>query len=163
MSKSLAIAALGVAIPFLLAAAPASAAGFTCPWKPIADGQKAASVEKLLPSGDAFDDIAQLNGAVYALRQQGTSETLVIDSLVAGYCPVIASNTALTDAQKTARVMRFAARVMRTVYSLDNADEIILDVPLRPTVVEAVRAKAKNAGISAEAWIAGVVEAQSSP
>ncbi|CAH1669917.1 hypothetical protein [Chelatococcus asaccharovorans] len=160
MRLSLATAALCVAVPLLSVATPASAAGFSCPWKPIADGKQAANVEKLLPTGDAFDDIAQLNAAVYALRQQGTPETLVIDSLVAAYCPVVASNTALTDAQKSARVMRFAARVMRTVYSLDNADAIILDVPLRPTLVEAARAKAKAAGISVEAWIAGLVEAQ---
>lgn len=161
MNRASVVAAAVFSVVALSHVSPASAAPFACPWKPIADGAQAASVEKLLPTGDAFDDIAKLNAAVYALRQQGIQETLVIDSLVAGYCPVVAANTALTDAQKTARVMRFASRVMRTVYSLDNADEIILDVPLRPTVVEAVRAKAKVAGISAESWIAGIVESQS--
>lgn len=138
---------------------PVFAAGrFECPTKPL-EGAQAAQVKALLPTGDAYEHIDQLNNAVTALKAQGTSPALVIDRLIASYCPLVAGNSGLTDAQKSARVMRFAARITRTVYSLDGAEAIIIDVALPPAMVSAINAKATAAGVSSDAWIQSAVAA----
>lgn len=141
------------------ASAPALAAGpFECPLKPL-EAPQAASIRALLPSGDAFDDVERLNAAVTTLKAQGTNPVLVIDNLISAYCPLVAAQSGLTDAQKSARVVRFAARVTRVVYALEGADEIILDVAFPPVVVNAINAKARAAGVSPEAWIQSTVNA----
>lgn len=135
----------------------AFAAGtFECPTKPLEDA-KAASIRAILPNGDAYGHVESLNNAVTTLKAQGASPALVIDSLISSYCPLVAAQPGLTDAQKSTRVTRFAARITRTVYALDGADEIILDVAFPPPVVDAINAKAKAAGVSPEAWIQSTV------
>lgn len=151
------------AAAFALAAAfsggTALAAGpFECPAKPL-EAAQAAKIKALLPAGDAFDNVARMNDAVTSLKAQGVSTTLVIDNLIAAYCPMVAAETGLSDAQKAARVNRFVARITRTVYSLDGADAVILDVGFPPTVVDAISAKAQAAGVSQEAFIQTAVEA----
>lgn len=139
------------------AAAPAHAAGpFECPTKPL-EAAQAAKIKALLPSGDAFDKVEQLNAAVTQLKSEGANPVLVIDTLIAAYCPVVAAQPGLSDAQKTTRVARFAARITRTVFALDGADAIILDVAFPPAVVDAINAKARAAGVTPEAWIQGAV------
>ncbi|MFG1341421.1 hypothetical protein [Xanthobacter autotrophicus] len=135
-----------------------AAGAFECPAKPLESAQ-AASIKALLPTGDAFDQVERLNTAVTTLKAQGASPVLVIDNLIAAYCPVVAAQSGLTDAQKTVRVTRFAARITRTVYALDTADAIILDVSFPPQVVNAITAKAQAAGVSPEAWIQSAVTA----
>lgn len=135
----------------------AHAAGpFECPTKPL-EAAQAAKIKALLPSGDAFDRVDQLNAAVTKLKADSADPVLVIDSLIAAYCPVVAAQPGLSDAQKSSRVSRFAARIARTVFALDGADEIILDVGFPPSVVDAINAKARAAGMTAEAWIQGAV------
>jgi len=112
---------------------PARAGPFECPVKPL-EGARAAKVEALLPTGDACDDVGRLDGAAAALKTAGVSPALVVDGLVAAYCPVIAPEAGLTDA-------------------------IILDVALPPAMVEAIDARAKAAGVSPDAWIEGTVAA----
>lgn len=139
------------------AAAPALAAGpFECPTKPL-EAAQAAKIKALLPSGDAFDKVEQLNAAVTQLKSEGANPVLVIDTLIAAYCPVVAAQQGLSDAQKSTRVARFAARITRTVFALDGADAIILDVAFPPAVVDAINAKARAAGVTPEAWIQGAI------
>lgn len=155
------VLSIGSAIFVLLVGSvyPVFAAGsFECPTKPL-EGTQAAQVKALLPTGDAYEHIDQLNNAVTVLKAEGTSPALVIDRLIASYCPLVAASFGLTDAQKSGRVMRFAARITRTVYSLDGADAIILDVALPPSMVNAINAKAKAAGVSSDAWIQSAVAA----
>ncbi|MFG1357724.1 hypothetical protein [Xanthobacter pseudotagetidis] len=133
-----------------------AAAPFECPTKPL-EAAQAAKIKALLPTGDAFDKIDQLNAAVTTLKAEGANPVLVIDNLIAAYCPVVASQSGLTDAQKSSRVSRFAARITRTVFAIDGTDEIILDVGFPPSVVDAINAKARAAGVSPEAWIQGTV------
>lgn len=135
-----------------------AAGPFECPAKPL-EAAQAANIKALLPTGDAFDHVDRLNTAVSTLRAQGVNQVLVIDNLIAAYCPEVAAQAGLTDAQKSARVARFAARITRTVYALDGADEIILDVSFPPLVVDAINAKARAAGVSPEAWIQSTVNA----
>jgi hypothetical protein len=138
---------------------PTLAAGpFECPTMPLEDA-KAAEVKALLPTGDAYDRIDRLSSAVAALKAAGASPVIVIDRLIASYCPLVAAESGLTDAQKTAKVMRFAARVTRTVYSPDDAATIVLDVALPSAMVAAIDAKAKAAGVSPDAWIRNTIAA----
>jgi hypothetical protein len=143
------------AIALAALAQVATAEALECP-VPAAGGQ-GAEIRALLPTGDAFADVARLNASVATLRQKGISQALIIDGLIGAYCPLVAANAGLTDAQRTARVRQFAARIARTVYALDSADEIILDVPFAPAAVEAINARAKAAGMSPESWVADAV------
>ena len=52
---------------------------------------------------------------------------------------------------------RFASRIVRVVYALDSADAVILDVPFRPAVIDAINAKAAAERISPEAWVANAI------
>ena len=152
-----------LAVMVSLAALPpsASAADFECSWRPVADGPpRVRDVDALIPLGDDLDQPAKLNAAVDTLRKQGMSEGSIIDNLIAAYCPTVAANPALDDRQKTARLRLFAARATGVIYSLEGADEIILDVPFSPQAVDAINAKAQAAGTTAQAWVAQIVNAQ---
>lgn len=154
-----------LAAPFLAAAfvsvigaaQPALASDpFECPVKPL-EAAQAAKVKALLPTGDAFADVNQLNTAVTTLRSEGVSNVLIIDNLISAFCGVVAPDTLMTGAQKTARVSRFAANITRAVFSIEGADQIIIDVAFPPSILDAINAKAAAAGLSAEAWIQGAV------
>jgi hypothetical protein len=56
----------------------------------------------------------------------------------------------LSDADKTARVRRFASRITVLVYNVEEASEIILNVPLKPSLVDEVNTKAEKDGLSVE-------------
>ena len=116
------------------------------------------AIAKAIPAGNALDDVTKLNAAVTDLRAKRVSNAILIDSLISSYCPAVARNTALNDDQKRAQVRRFASRIVRVVYALDSADAVILDVPFRPTVVDAINAKAAAERISPEAWVANAVD-----
>jgi hypothetical protein len=47
---------------------------------------------------------------------------------------------------------------MRVVYSLDSAEAVILDVPFRPDVIDAINARARAERISPEAWVAQAID-----
>ncbi|MGU3496164.1 hypothetical protein ACLBXM_19150 [Xanthobacteraceae bacterium A53D] len=140
------------------AAAPASAAGFTCPTRTL-DEAGAAAVKAALPAGDALEQPQALNGAVEALRARGISAPLIMDGMISAYCQTVAGQPGLSDAQKTAQVRGFATRAVRAVYALDSADAIILDVTVPPSVATAIGGKAKAAGLTPAEWMRGTLEA----
>lgn len=145
------ILAIGMVQPSLAAGA------FACPTKPL-EAKEAGEIKALLPSGDAFDHVEKLNAAVTALKAKGVGPVLIIDTLIGAYCPTVAAQEQLSDAKKASLVNRFAARITRVVYSLEGADEIILDIGFPPTIVDAINAEAKAAGISQEAFVRGAVD-----
>ena len=136
-----------------------AAYAFVCPVKSVgaSEGQDQA-IAKAISAGDALDDAVKLSAAIAALRAKGVSNAIIVDSLIASYCPVVARNTALSDDGKRVQVRRFAARMVRIVYSLDSVDAVILDVPFRPGVVDAINAKAAAERLSPEAWVANAVD-----
>ena len=85
--------------------------------------------------------------------------TAIVDALISGYCPVVADRRDLSDAQKTARMRQFASQVTKLVFRASDQESILMEVPLQPTVVDAVRARAEAAGVSAQSWIAQAVDA----
>lgn len=157
LKKALFIAA---ALASVVAAPSAFAADkpFECAWTKIADQPAAVKAAPLdFGKTDPLNEPDALNAAVDKLRKAGASPALVIDNLISAYCPVVAANTSLTNQQKTTRVQRFASIVAPLVYSVESAEEIILNVAVSPSVVDAVNAKASALKMTPEEWAAGVV------
>ena len=156
LARLVPIAALSLSI---LSVQPSLAAGpFECPKRPL-EAVSSPSVQALVSSGDPLGNVEGMNAAVDSLRARDVSAGLIIEGLVAAYCPTVAGTPDLTDAQKSSQLARFAARIARTVYSLESADEIILDVAFPPPIVDGIDAAAKAAGTSQEAWIRDAVDA----
>jgi hypothetical protein len=74
------------------------------------------------------------------------------------YCPMVAQENSLTEAEKSAKVRRFAGQITQLVYSLESGLDVIINVPLAPDVVDALNATARKQGLSTPAWIAMTVE-----
>ena len=110
-------------------------------------------MQAALPTGDALDKPEALENAVAGLKAAGISPAVIINDLITTYCPLVAADTTQTDAQKATSVLRFAARVTRTVFSMEGADQIILDVSFPPDVLDGINAKASAGGITPEAWV----------
>ena len=161
MSKSKLICCVAFSWLMLTAMLPADAAAekFECSLlvKPIALAEL-QKIQALLPDGNAKVDIGRLNAAVGTLRRDGMSKGLIVGHLVDAYCPMIASDSALTEAEKTARLRRFTGQVTQLVYSLESGLGTIINVPLTPDVVAVLNATASKQGLSGAAWIAMTVE-----
>jgi hypothetical protein len=135
-----------------------SAAPLVCPVKSIAaDPAQVAQITSVIPAGDALDDVAKLNAIVSTLRTMGIGSAIIIDNLISAYCPVVAANAALNDQQKTAQMRRFASKIVRIVYGLDSGDDIILDVPFKPDVMNAINSRATAERLAPEDWVANAV------
>jgi hypothetical protein len=145
---------LGLTLP-----AQAKKVGFECPV--TIDGttpEKRAEIAKLLPVGNAMDDPGRLNASIDSLKRLGLSRTLIIDHLIGAYCPTVAQNKSLSDAERTALVRRFASRITVLVYDVEDTSEIVLNVVLKPSIVDEVNAKARKNGLSVEGWLSKTIE-----
>ncbi len=74
-----------------------------------------AAVGKQLAGGDTFNAIASAT-ADLRIRYPGVESAEVVNYLVTAYCPAVAADSKLSEAQKKAAVDGFAAQVMRQVY-----------------------------------------------
>ncbi|MGD9920575.1 MAG: hypothetical protein AB7V13_03885 [Pseudorhodoplanes sp.] len=152
-------AVLAAMLSWLVVCGSAGAsAALECPVKSV--GTTAAqdqAIAAAIPAGDALDDVTGLNAAVASLRAKGIGNAILIDSLIASYCPAVARDAALSEAQKRARVSRFAGRIARVVYGLESADAVILDVPFRPDVMSQINAKAVAEKVSPQDWVANAI------
>ncbi|MCK0207376.1 hypothetical protein MWN33_04940 [Starkeya koreensis] len=157
LARVIPAAALTLALAIGMAQPSHAAGAFECPAKPL-EAKQAAAIKAVLPTGDAFDNVGQLNAAVTELKASGVGPVLIIDNLIAAYCPTVAAQGELSDAKKASLVNRFAARITRVVYSLEGADEVILDVSFPPAIVDAINVKAQAAGVSQQAFIRGAVD-----
>ena len=144
------VAALGLA-----AGAAQAADKFECPAVGGADKPTIApDLLKTVPTGEGLDKLEALQNAVELLRTNGLRATSTVNYLMASYCPWIASNTKLSDADKTKQMRRFANRVMGIVYSRQDAEEILFSVPLNPMEAADLEARARSANMSPGDWIA---------
>lgn len=137
--------------------ATSASAAFECPTKPLEEAD-AAKIAAMLPTGDAFDNRTALATAVTSLHAEGVSLPLIVNNLISGYCPTVAARTDLSDAEKTKNVNQFAVQITRTVYQLESADGIILEVIFPTLIMDSIKEKAKEAGVSAADWVQSVVE-----
>lgn len=134
--------------------------GFECSVD-IADTTQAqrVSISSILPPNEVVDDPVQLNESVGALRREGFSNSTIISHLIGSYCPLVARNTSMSDIQKAWAVRKFETKVTLLVYDYGNADMVILDVPLKPALVDEIHFAAERQGDSVEGWVARVVQA----
>jgi hypothetical protein len=161
MNKSTLLCALTCFGLMLTAMPPVGVAAekFECPLavKPTTPA-KLQEIQRLLPDGDAMADIGRLNAAIGSLRQGAMSKIQIIDHLVGVYCPMVAQESSLTEAEKNVHLRRFTGQVTQLVYSLESGLDIIINVPLTPDVVALLNETARKQGLSGAAWIAMTVE-----
>jgi len=142
---------------------PADAAAFTCPDTLTSDAPRNASSLSDLYSG-ATDLTAgnRLSELMADLRKTGMRPALIVDHLVGAYCPLAANDGSLSDKQKADRVRRFARQVTGLAYGQSGQDEldVLVDVPLAPTLLGQVDQAAGRAGMSRDAWIERAVKQQ---
>jgi hypothetical protein len=70
----------------------------------------------------------------------------------------VAAERDLSEIEKTAKVRRYAARITALVYKTENELAIIVDVPLKPGIVDIVDAKAKSSGPTTQEWLSQTIE-----
>lgn len=144
----------------LLVTGPSLGAGFACPnLGGLATPPVVAGVDAQLPKGFALEQSDKLAAAIILLREHGLSPGNTTDHLIAFFCPAVAAAAGLSDAEKRARVMRFAQKVTRLTYAQSDVEEVIYEVPLKPGIAEAATERARRAGLTLEAWIGQMVEA----
>jgi len=87
---------------------------------------------------------------------------LIVDHLVGAYCPLVANDGSLSDKQKADRVRRFARQVTGLAYQTSDQGEldVLVDVPLMPTLLGQVDQAAAGAGMSRDAWIERAIKQQ---
>jgi hypothetical protein len=119
---------------------------------------KLEQIKSLLPDVNAMANIGQLTNVIGTLRREGMSKSLIVDHLIGTYCPMVARENAITDAEKATLVRRFSGQVSMLTYSLESGLDIIINVPLTPDVVDAVNTIAKTQGLSGSAWIAMTID-----
>jgi hypothetical protein len=141
------------------AMAASARSGFVCP-KTIegTTPDKRGEIRALLPSGNALDNPAQLRIGIDELKRLGLSNTLIVDHLIGAYCPTVAQNTSLSDAQKATQIRQFAGRITAIVYSEEDVSDIVLNVLLSPSIVDQVNLKAQASGLSVEGWLSKTIE-----
>jgi hypothetical protein len=139
--------------------AGAAADKFECPLavKPSMPAEL-QQIQRLLPDVGAMADIGRLNATVGTLRQDGMPRSLIIEHLVGVYCPMVAQESSLTEAEKTEHLRRFTGQITQLVYSLESGLDVIVNVPLTPDIVAVLNATASRQGLSGAAWIAMTVE-----
>jgi hypothetical protein len=132
---------------------------FNCPFIfTSSDPSKLERIRALLPDANAIGSVGRLNSTVDTLRRDGMTKSQIVSHLVGAYCPMVAQDSSLTEADKATKVRRFAGQITQLVYSLESGLDIIVNVPLTPDVVDALNATARKQGLSSSAWIAMTVE-----
>ena len=99
-----------------LALGGGAASALECPALQSLDGSSAApDLKGQLASKDV---IAQVPGILGALHQQfpSVSKALLVNYLIAAYCPVVKADAALSDEEKMAKVREFADKVVSSAY-----------------------------------------------
>lgn len=149
------ILALGLVAPF---SASAFADSFQCPVPgDLPTSALQAKIDTLLPIGKVLGQPAELYEAATLLREHGMTDDNAVNHLVALYCPTVAENTILSDAEKADRLTRFAAEATQVVSQLDDTEEITYTIRLEPDLAERVEDDAASAGTSVENWIRKIV------
>jgi hypothetical protein len=142
----------------MLSPVPSAAVeNLNCPFT-ISDPSKLERIRALLPDANAMGSVERLNSTIDRLRRDGMAKSQIVSHLVGAYCPMVAQESPLTEAEKVTKVRRFAGQITQLVYSLESGLDVIINVPLTPDVVDALNATARKQGLSSSAWIAMTVE-----
>jgi mono/diheme cytochrome c family protein len=146
-------------------AATEASMAFGCPRIPTTGGpatlpDASSGVYDILAGANAGTIDNRVNEIIAALRRQNTDPDLVVDTLYAAYCPVIAADTGLTSAQKKSRLDDFRQQVTRLVFpdAQSPASDILVQVPVKPDVLQKLDQAASGAQLSRDAWIARLIQ-----
>jgi len=160
-------AGLCIAASAILLAAPSAAvASFVCPYTVAANAPKNAPTLTADFFAGANDETAntRLGILVDDLRKASMQPGMIMDHLIGAYCPLVAADNSLSDAQKTLMVRRFARRVADLVYvPLEQQREelsVLVDVPVAPSVFSQINKAAERAGITRDRWIEQAITRQ---
>ena len=141
----------------------ADAAAFTCPETMMPDAPRNSSPLSDLYSG-ANDVTASncLSEVVADLRKDGMKPALIVDHLVSADCPLVANDSSLSDKQKADRMRRFARQVTGLAFGPSGQDEldVLVEVPLAPTLLGQADQAAGRVGLSRGAWIERAIKQQ---
>ena len=165
MTTRLALRIILVSIAALVAASIESvdAATFTCPDATASDAPRTAPALRALYSG-ATDITAsdRLGELMTDLRNSGMKPALIVDHLIGAYCPLVAADSTLSDKQKADRLRQFARQVTGLAYVPSDADEVevLVTVPLTPTLLGQVDQAAGRAGLSRDTWLEQAIKRQ---
>lgn len=84
------------------------AQAFECPeLKDLASPALEAEIDKLVPKGAVLAQPKELAAAVEALKTRKIPTDVAVNNLIAFYCPAVAADTGLSDADKDAKVRQF--------------------------------------------------------
>lgn len=161
LNKTVFAVLLAAGIAALITVDGAHAAGFVCAYKEAPNAPKnlppVKGLEEDMTQVEAHKRLAELVGDLVIAK---LPPALIVDHLVWSYCPLVANDPELSDAQKTARLRRFAAQVASMVYAPASETEldILVDLPIAPAILGKVDQAAKAAGISRDAWIKQAID-----
>src|SRR5258705_13781906 len=106
--------ALSLALSTLRVLPALGAEQFQCPLPSNPNNPaKLEQIRGLLPDVNTMTNIEQLSATIATLRRDGMSKSLIIDHLVGAYCPLVAREAPLTEAEKADLVRRFTGQVTR--------------------------------------------------
>lgn len=138
---------------------------FGCPKIPTTSGpatlpDASSGVYDMLVGANAGTIANRVNEIIAGLRTQSVDPDLIVDTLYAAYCPVIAVDTGLTSAQKTSRLDTFRQQVTRLVFpdAQPPASDILVEVPMKPDVLQKLDQAASGAKLSRDAWITRLIQ-----
>jgi predicted HicB family RNase H-like nuclease len=60
--------------------------------------------------------------------------------------------------KRATQVRQFASRITAIVYSEEDISDIVLNVLLKPSIVDQVNLKAQASGLSVEGWLSKTIE-----
>lgn len=135
-----------------------AATKFECRYSAKTANPTLAEIRSQLPDSQAMADVGRLTATIDGLQRERLAKSWIVDHLVSAYCPMVAQDSSLTDAEKAASIRRFSGQITQLVYSLESGLNVIINVPFTPDVVDAINAKAHSQGLSGPAWISMTVE-----
>jgi len=141
------------------------AAGLDCP----ATGPGAAATKvltdlqvKLVSSGNSVDVGNEIGDVINKLQieRPNISYSELTDVMIAAYCPVVASMTALTATEKWQRVRQFDAILQQRLAAdmMPPGSKIIANVPLAPAVYRELRSQAADANQTPAQLMAAILD-----
>ena len=143
------------------AAGTEAARDFDCPKVGSASvaGALATGAEANLLSspGDAVNHIDELITDIRK-QQPGVSDATLTDALNAAYCPVVANNAALSNADKRARLARFNQMLQDQIAATEQPADtrVMVATPLTEAQLQQVAAAAAQAHMTTSQWLASV-------
>jgi mono/diheme cytochrome c family protein len=111
-----------------------------------------------LANAQGTDMENKIDELVSSIRQNqpGISDAALTDAMNAAYCPLVASQSGLTYAQKRARLAAFNTHLQEQVAQtqLPSGVHVLASVPLTPGVMQQVDAAAASARQPVQQWMA---------